>query len=380
MKKFQEFLNRGCFNSITSKPNTLKTPKHIFLAVTLFALILNTSCRTEEIDFVQAPPEDTLTPNSQVANLMQRTAMNDGSIDNIIDYANCFSIQLPVTVVVNGTEITVNSISDFDNVEDVLDLDDDDIDTIDIVFPITIILNDFSQVSINSMVELASYASNCTEENEIDDDIECLDFQYPITASVFNTNNELISTITVINDEQMYNFIDDIDEDDLVSIDFPISVITSDGTILGITNLAELQNAIVNYGDDCDEDDDYDYNDDDCNGCSPLQLTNVLTNCSDWTVDKLERNDTDYDDVYAGYLFNFFTDGSISASWNTTTVYGTWSASGTGNNITVDINIPNLPYCNLNWNLHEIEQNPGETIVDLRLGSDDRMRYESNCN
>lgn len=359
---------------------SLKMKNQIFLVFLLVTFIFQTSCRTEEIEFIQAPPEDTLTPNSQVGSLIQRTAMNDGSIDNIIDYANCFTIQLPVTVIVNGTQLTVNSIADFDIIEDIFDEDDYNTDTIEILFPITILLNDFSQISINSMSELANYASDCNGENEMDDDIECLDFQYPITASIFNTNNELISSITILNDEQMYNFIEGIDEDDLVSIDFPIAVMIADGTTMSIGNLVELQNAIIDYDDDCDEDDDYDYNDDDCNGCTPLQLTEILTGCPDWIVDKLERNDTDYDTVYNGYLFNFFTDGSVSVSWNTTTVYGTWSASGSGNNITVDINIPSLTYCNLNWTLHEIDQNSAETKVDLRVGSDDRMRYESNCN
>ncbi len=357
-----------------------KTTKYIFLGFLMFAFVLNLSCRTEEIEFEQAPPEETLIPNSQVANLMQRVAMNDGSNDNIIDYANCFNIQLPVTVTANGVQLVITSPTDYDLIESIFDEFDNDIDTIVIEFPITIILNDFTSVAINSINELYTYASNCNGENEFDDDIECIDFEYPITASIFNTNNELITSITLTDDEQMYNFIDDINDNDIVTIIFPIMVVISDGTSITINNLNELQNTIENYGDDCDEDDDYDYNDDDCNNCSPLQLIDLLTNCSDWTVDKLERNDIDYDNVYDGYLFNFFTDGSISVSWNITTVYGTWSASGTGNNITVDINIPSLQYCNLNWNLHEIQESPGETKIDLRVGGDDRMRYESNCN
>ncbi|MEZ4802035.1 MAG: hypothetical protein R2797_04625 [Gelidibacter sp.] len=358
----------------------MKTLRYLFLILLSLAFIVNSSCRKEEIEFEQAPPDETLTPNSQVANLMQRTAMNDGSIDNIIDYANCFTVQLPVTVVVNGMSLEVTSSLGYDTIEAIFDEYDDDADTIQIEFPITIILNDFSQVAINSMSELYNYSSNCNGENEIDDDIECLDFQYPITASIFNTNNEIISTVTITTDEQMYTFIDGIDDSDIVSIDFPISIVISDGTSLSISNLNDLQNAIENYSDDCDEDDDYDYNDDDCNGCSPVQLRDLLTNCSDWTVDKLERNDTDYDDVYDGYLFNFFTNGTVTVYWDSTTAYGTWSTSGSGNDIMVDINIPGLSYCNLNWNLHEIEDHPGEKKVDLRVGDDNRMRYESNCN
>ena len=47
------------------------------------------------------------------------------------------------------------------------------------------------KLQINSLDELEDYADDCNDENEDDDDIECMDFVYPITASVFNSNNEL---------------------------------------------------------------------------------------------------------------------------------------------------------------------------------------------
>lgn len=359
---------------------TLKTFKNILILAVLFISLANTSCRKEEMEFEQAPPEDTLSQNSQVAYLMQRMAMNDGSVDNIICNANCFTIQKPVTVVANGIEVNINSISDLDIVEDIFDDDDDDSDTLEIQFPIIIVMSDHTTMTINSSIELYTYASNCNGENEWDEDIECLDFQYPISALMYNSNNEIISTVTLNNDLQMYTFIDDIDENDIITIDFPISVILSNGTSLTINTLNELQTTIEIHEDDCDEDDDFDYNDDDCDTCTPLLLTETLTNCTGWIVDKLKRNDYNYDDVYNGYLFNFDTDGTISVTWDTTTVYGTWSASGIANDITVVIDIPSLPYCNLNWRLHEIKERQSETKIDLREGDDDRLRYYNICN
>jgi len=351
-----------------------------FKIITLLFLISFSSCRKEEVEFIQAPDDEILQANSSIANLMQRTAMNDGSNDNIIDYANCFNIQLPITVVVNGTQIIVNTENDYDTIEDIFDEFDDDTDYINITYPITIVLNDFTQVTINNSTELNSYSINCNGENESDDDIECLDFQYPIIASIFNANNELLQTVTINSDFELYVFIDSIDENDIVSINFPITVTLSDNTSFTINNLNELENIIENYINDCDEDDDYDYNDDDCDNCTPSQLSTLLTQCPNWTVDKLERNNNDYDDLYDGYLFNFFIDGSISVSWSSTTVYGNWSTSGTGNNIVVVIDIPSLPYCNNNWYLHEIDEGSGETKIDLREGNNDRLRYENNCN
>ena len=357
--------------------------KAIFKRSLLFLLlstVLLTSCRKEETESIQTPDDETLQPNSVVSNLMLRTASNDGSNDNIIDYANCISIQLPVTVIANGIEITVNTTDDYDLIESLFDEDEDDTDTIVIIYPITIVLSDFSEVDINNASELYSYTINCNDENESDDDIECIDFQYPITASVFNSNNELIETIDINSDNELYNFIENIDDNDIITINFPITVTLSDGTPVIINSLNELAIVIEDAEDDCDEDDDYDYNDDDCDNCTPNQLEELLINCPDWEVDKLENDNTDYDDLYDGYLFNFFSDGTVSVFWDSITVYGTWSTSGSGNNIIVTIDIPSLPYCNNNWSLHEIEMEPGETKVDLRVDDEDRLRYENDCN
>lgn len=359
----------------------MKTQIKIALLFSFVLLVLSTSCRTEETEFIQAPPEETLVPNSVVASLMAQTTLNDGSYDNIIDNANCFNIQLPVTVIVNGTEIIVNSEDDYEDIEDIFEEFDDDSDALEIIFPITIVLSDFTEIVINNYTEFYNYSNTCNGENEYDDDIECLDFVYPISASIYNSNNEIISTITFTDDYQLHEFIEAFDDNDIVSLNFPITVVLLDGTQITINSLAELQDTIELYDDYCDEDDDYDYNDDDCNDCNTNQLEAILTGCTDWYVDKLERYGNDYDDVYNGYLFNFFNDGTLSVSWDTTTVYGTWTASGSGNNILVVIDIPALPYCNNNWYLHEIEQYSGETKVDLRVGDDDRLRYENdNCN
>ncbi|WP_298510572.1 hypothetical protein [uncultured Kordia sp.] len=347
-------------------------------AIALLFVMISTSCRTEDMEVIEAPQEQTFDINSPVKSLMQRTATNDGSFDNIIDNANCVSIQLPVIVVVNGLEITVDSQEDFATIEAIFDEFDDDNDNLEIQFPITITLTDFTEVVINNAIEFATFTANCNGQNVSDDDIECLDFNYPIVASFFNTNNELLETISIMNDAEMYVFIENIDDNDIITIQFPITVTTFDGQTITINNFTELENTINSYDDVCDEDDDYDYNDDDCNNCTNDQLATVLSQCSNWMVDKLERNDNDLEDTYVGYNFNFGTDGSIQITSGAGNFAGTWQSSGSGNNISVIINIPDFPDFNATWNLHEIEQENDETKVDLRLG-DDRLRFESDC-
>ncbi|OIQ29327.1 MAG: hypothetical protein BM564_06410 [Bacteroidetes bacterium MedPE-SWsnd-G2] len=337
-----------------------------------------TSCRTEDDLSIDPPVEETIEANSTIANLMSRTASNDGSNDNIIDNASCLSVQLPVTVTVNEIELEINDNDGYEDIEDIIDLFDDDVDSVVITYPITVILADFSTVVVNSDSELATLTANCVGENEDDDDIECVDFQYPITASVFDENNDLINSIIIENDNDMYDFIDDLDEFSAVTINFPITVIFADGTTQTINSIQELENTIEMADDTCDEDDDNDFDDDDCNNCTTNDIDSVFADCMEWTVDKLERNDNDLEDNYVGYVFEFNSDGTILVTQGSNTFNGTWQASGTGNNISVVVNVTGLSDFNDTWNLHEIEQETGEVKVDLRLG-DDRLRFESDC-
>ncbi len=104
-----------------------------FFTLLMVASLLTISCRQEESVLIEGPQDEVLKANSAVANLLQRTAMRDGSDDNIVDNASCFSIDFPFTVIVNGMPITVTS--------------EEDLDTI------TIELSDLSEVEIESIYE-----------------------------------------------------------------------------------------------------------------------------------------------------------------------------------------------------------------------------------
>ncbi|MFY7670258.1 hypothetical protein ACOSP6_04155 [Tenacibaculum sp. MEBiC06402] len=352
-------------------------PINILLFTMCFSFLL--SCRTEDNIIIDPPIEDNLTTASKAANLMSRTSKKDGSTDNIIDNASCVSVQFPLTVSANGTTVVVNDDSDFEDIEDIFDLFEDDNDTIVITFPITITLPDYTSVVVNSEAELQTYTQNCSGENEIDDDIECIDFVYPISASVFNETNDLIQTITLQDDKSLHDFIEDLEDYTAVSLNFPLALIQTDGTTIEINTIQELENAIENADGTCDEDDDNDFNDDDCNSCTTSELENVFSTCTEFNIEKLIRNDVDLEDTYVDFLFSFQNDGTILITENSNTYNGTWTASGSGNNITVTIDVPNYSDFNDSWTLHEIDVKPNENKIDLRK-NDDRFKLKSDCN
>ena len=344
----------------------------------LFSCTLLTACKKEDTLLVEAPTQDLLLVDAKVTDLVQKVSINDGSFDNIIDRSNCFNIKFPLHVTVNSQEIHVNSEEDYKAIEFLLDDEDHDIDVLEITYPVTIILEDFTEVEIYNGFELNNHSSNCHGENESDDDIECLDFQYPITASTFNKISEAIETITLTSDHELNDFMKTLHHDLVTTMNFPVNVALTDGTMLEILNTTELELTINEHKDDCDEDDDFDHNDDDCNDCNIEALTQTLTRCGGWEIDKLVYDSVDLDNLYNIYEFNFSEDGTIAVETPTHTARGTWSASGTKKNITVTIDIPELPFCNHDWVLQEMSEY-SNTRLDLRVDDTHRLRYNNSC-
>ena len=102
----------------------MKTLFKLFTII-FFALLLFTSCQDEVIEETPVNEEEVLVANSALASSMRSTVTMDGSFDNIIDHANCLSIELPVTVVVNGLEIIIDSVEDYEVIEAIFDEFDD---------------------------------------------------------------------------------------------------------------------------------------------------------------------------------------------------------------------------------------------------------------
>ena len=202
-----------------------------------------------------------------------------------------------------------------------------------------------------------------------------------LQADIETITNELTSGSWAIT-----NFIDSGKNEtgDFTGYDF---IFNSDGSLVadngnntetGTWSLTIDDNSNDDSNDSSNDDSNNSLNDD-CNNCSVSQLTDVLTACSGWYVDKLELNDNDLEDNLEGYSFDFSADGSMTVTWNTNTYTGTWAASGSGNNIDVVITISDIGDMEATWTLHEIELENGESKVDLRIDGDDRLRFKNNC-
>jgi hypothetical protein len=210
------------------------------LVVLIFSLA---SCQEEFEKIDTGSGNESIAASSSTALLIENTSSHDGSFDNIVDGASCFALNFPYTVDVNGIQVTIDSESDLDVIEEIFDeiLDDDDI--LEIHFPVTITLADFSEITINNMDELEALARECLEGGD-DDDIECIDFVYPITMYTFNFENQQTGQFTVESDRGLRRLFEELDDDGFISFDFPITMKKYDGTELTINSNEELAAAL----------------------------------------------------------------------------------------------------------------------------------------
>ena len=296
------------------------------LILSLFALLIFTSCQDEVLQETQNP-EETIIPNSDVANAMRSAAANNGSLDNILDGTDCFSINLPVTIIANGITITIDSLEDLEILEEIFDEFEDDEDLLEFFFPITIILNDYTEIVIENQDQLEAFIESCTSPD--DDVIECVDFVYPISFSIYNSNFQIIDTVVIENDEALYDFLEELEENNdggaiLASLNFPVTLIYADGSTIEVNSNQELHEALNAADEFCDEDED---------DCDAETVGMYLLECH-WKVHSFNG-----DDNLQAYDLYFGEDGivEITNENSTENIIGNWELSETDSGLILSI-------------------------------------------
>ena len=352
---------------------------HVYSTLLIMALTF-TSCQEEFEPLPETDEQQTIMANSSTAKLVENTVSKDGSFDNIVDGASCFDIRFPYNVRVNGVDLTIESEEGLQLIEDIFDEIEDDEDLLELIFPVTVNLPNYSELTINSLDELHALAEECKEGGD-DDDIECIDFKYPITLYTFDINEVETGSVVVESDEDLRKFFAGLEEDDLISIDFPVTLVTSDGEEIVVDSNAELANAIEMAKDTCDEDDDNDYNDDDF---EDDRLDICLTACP-WVVKEVERDAVNLTDQYFEYLMNFKEDGTVTVKDRQGNIInGTWSTRHTDMGMKLLLEFDVLVDFNLEWTVYEIGPHTiklfseeGNRIIMKQICVDDEVGPDS---
>jgi len=345
------------------------------------ALSLNfIACQNEEPFVEDIDAERTLTVDSYVVDMMERTTSYDGSYDNIVDGASCIAIQFPYSVIANGSELTIANTEDFEKIEIILDTADAEqaFDAVDEVqrsvvirYPVTATLSDQTEIVIDNEAVLEELARQCTEGGD-DSDIECIDMTYPIGLFTYNTELQQTGSIVVNHDQELRRFLAGLADTDLLSIDFPITYIVHDSTEFTVNSNEALAEAMRKAVDSCDEDDDDDYND---NDFTKESLYSLLVTCS-WEVKGPETISDDSPTQYQEETLFFMEDGIlILDAEEAPEKQGKWSVSVSDFKVFVTMEFQDATEFNGSRYTYEI----GDGLIKLEGGEMGDIRLEQRC-
>ncbi len=296
------------------------------LLLAFFALFTFSSCQDEITDITQPDEEQVIVAESPLATMMRSTSTNDGTMDNILDDADCMSINLPVTIVVNSINITINTPEDLELIVDIFEEFSDDDDDIEFIFPITIILNDHTEIVIQDQNELAEFIESC---EDVDDHNNCVGFKYPISFSIFDSEFHLLNTVVIETDRQLYHFLDrieDVEEAILASLNFPVNMVYANGDIIEVNDNQELARVINEAEGMCDDDDDY-------ADCDIDDVDDYLMECH-WNIHYYNDSDN-----YRPYNMTFLESGEVNiiSDLATVAITGNWNTSETDDGVVLSI-------------------------------------------
>ncbi len=282
--------------------------KNSYLLYSLLVLFF-VSCQ-DETETVKINSDNSFTKTAPLSSLIKRVSQYETTADNVLDGTSCISVKLPVRLTVNSDYINVTTAADYQTVQNSKDEYNTDDDIVYFNFPITLVYPDFHEVSVASQSEWNAISSQCSSYNDFDE-IACIDFVFPIAINIYDSNNQISSSISIATNNQFYNFLNDLDDGKIVGIVYPINLIKSNGQNIVVATNTQLENLIDSVIDDCT-----------VSNPTPLDLATVLTTGS-WYVSYFyhEQDDT-YN--YYGYNYIFYANGSCKATKASTIIDGDW--------------------------------------------------------
>jgi hypothetical protein len=307
----------------------MKLQKQLFFSLILAIGLLLTSCQKESLEVIEIIPENTHQLNSQLVLLISSIVMNDGSVDNFIDGYDCFSIAFPFEIYVDSIHLNVLSQADYVEVANVIEETDANFGDIEIIFPITIIHSDYSELYVNNAQELDANILGC---NDINIGIDCIDLNYPLTLFVYDSITEISNSYNINNDNEFYFYLSNMNEEDYISIQFPVSVTTQSNEVVNVVDGIMLQSLI----NDCVEQE-----------VDPITLTNYLVD-DVWYV-SFNFQEINSTQNFCEYYIDFNVDGSMIATNGNVSINGTWKIGYEDDAIYVEFVFDNeAPFNNIN--------------------------------
>jgi hypothetical protein len=202
-----------------------------FYKAVIFLLlpILMLSCYEDDAPLVE--DENTLHHSSDLSSKLQSITSHNASFDDVVDNAFCFSLVFPYELTVNDQLRVFNSAHDLSYLREE--------DTIEIVFPASIVFSDYTIEEVNSTTELNEMTNQCDDFQSIIA-FNCYSIEFPLTLKDFNDINSSFQTHHFFNKKDIFLYLENLHDSDVYEIDYPISLIDKISREIVINNNQEF--------------------------------------------------------------------------------------------------------------------------------------------
>ncbi|POY40591.1 hypothetical protein C3L50_03590 [Flavobacterium alvei] len=286
--------------------------KKQLLYLSLVSLFLLFSCQSE-IEEQVYNTQETITKSSPITSYLQRVAMVQTIQDNIIDKSSYCTIKLPYKVTVNYATISINTAADYQKVLDNINAYTNDNDIVKITFPVTMIYYNYVEKVITNQTEFESLLSYWSKYPDLLSKINCVNINYPITIDIYNSANQIASSVKIESDSSFFSFINNLNESQFIALKYPISISDNNSVPISIANNSQFENAIKHAIDTCPD-----------NVNANLNFIQILTT-NTWKISYYSHESGKTSD-YNGYTFVFNSYYKVIATKSGVTYYGTWSS------------------------------------------------------
>ncbi|WP_029035820.1 hypothetical protein [Salinimicrobium terrae] len=213
-----------------------------FLPVYLVLLLLM-GCQEEEYEVLTEEEEQSLSRDSETFDLVMRTAMHDGSLDDEIDNSPCFSLITPYEIVVNGVKITINSNSDLEEFIKNRGAGNNS-GKIELQFPLTATNSNYQQIPINNPQQLRALQQRCQNEVALGEQpVTCAEIEFPVTVFLYDKQLQKTFSENISNKESFFQFLSNVRNGQVFNFFFPLQV-EVDGALISVDNNKELRNLL----------------------------------------------------------------------------------------------------------------------------------------
>lgn len=196
-----------------------------------YILLLLTLMSCFEDDSQLRHSKDVAHRSSELTTLIKSISLHNAEFDNHIDNTSCFSLVFPYQLHVNENSITVNS------VEDISDLNEGD--DIEIVYPVETVFFNYDEHHVSNTTEFNLVKNTCQQDFDLTSN-PCLDFEYPISLKKYNELTGNFETFHFYSDNEIFKHFDDLHDQDVYEIDYPISLFDKDSNRLIVSSNFEF--------------------------------------------------------------------------------------------------------------------------------------------